>query len=227
MSRLEPGARIADRVYDAIHAAIIDGELSGGDRLRIRELADELGTSTMPVREAIRRLEEAGLAEALPYKGAVVKSFSNAELLELYSVRTVLEVEAARAGALAARVGDASALRRAMREEMAAMEASVGEGDAVRYLANDEAFLLAIYRAAGNATLVEFIQTLWARCRTYKLFGAQEALASNMTDSLLRYQSALEAAVLAGDADRAGSVTRESLDAATARISSALDDSKA
>lgn len=52
----------------------------------------------MPVREALNRLEEFGLVETSPYRGAVVKTFTQDELLEIYSVRTVLESEAVKAG---------------------------------------------------------------------------------------------------------------------------------
>ena len=63
LARLELGGRVGDQVFSAIHTAILRGELRAGARLRIRDLADELGTSVMPVREAIRRLEEIGLVE--------------------------------------------------------------------------------------------------------------------------------------------------------------------
>ena len=63
VSRLEEPSLLTDRVFTAIHAAIMSGELPAGARLRVRDLALQVGTSVMPVREAIRRLEEAGLAE--------------------------------------------------------------------------------------------------------------------------------------------------------------------
>ena len=52
---------LTDQVYATLHAAIISGELPAGSRLRIRDLAEQVGTSVMPVREAIRRLEAEGL----------------------------------------------------------------------------------------------------------------------------------------------------------------------
>src|SRR6478752_7460481 len=82
-----------------IHEAILNGDLPAGARLRVRDLAEQVGTSVMPVREAIRRLEEAGLAEREPHKGAVVKSLTLEELIHVYDVRRLLEVEAARSGA--------------------------------------------------------------------------------------------------------------------------------
>src|SRR5436190_23461106 len=98
IARAEPSL-LTDRVFVAIHAAIMSGELPAGTRLRVRDLAAQVGTSVMPVREAIRRLEEAGLAERSPHKGAVVKGLTLPELVHVYDVRRMLEVEAARLGA--------------------------------------------------------------------------------------------------------------------------------
>ena len=79
-----------------IHEAIMNGDLPAGSRLKVRDLAEQVGTSVLPVREAIRRLEEAGLAERSPHKGAVVKDLTLEELVHVYDVRRLLEVEAAR-----------------------------------------------------------------------------------------------------------------------------------
>ena len=67
LNKLQPSVLVADQVFEAIHDGIMSGDLPVGHRLLIRELAKDLGTSVMPVREAIRRLEEAGLAEKSPY----------------------------------------------------------------------------------------------------------------------------------------------------------------
>jgi DNA-binding GntR family transcriptional regulator len=87
---------LTDRVFDTIHAAIMSGELPAGMQLKVRDLAQQVGTSVMPVREAIRRLEESGLAVREPHKGAVVKTLTMDELVQTYEVRILLEVEAAR-----------------------------------------------------------------------------------------------------------------------------------
>src|SRR5688572_29060773 len=76
----------------------MSGELPAGARLRVRDLALQVGTSVMPVREAIRRLEEAGLAERVPHKGAVVRRLTLTELENIYDVRILLEAEAAGLG---------------------------------------------------------------------------------------------------------------------------------
>lgn len=80
---------------------IRDGLLLPGTRLRETDLADRLGISRTPVREAIRQLEADGLVVHLPRQGATIRSLDYAEVIELYEMRAVLEGTAAR---LAARV---------------------------------------------------------------------------------------------------------------------------
>lgn len=78
LGKLGGQARVSDRAFDALYTAIIHGDLEAGSRLQVRDLAESLGTSMMPVREALNRLEEFGLVETLPYRGAVVKTFPKA-----------------------------------------------------------------------------------------------------------------------------------------------------
>jgi DNA-binding GntR family transcriptional regulator len=218
LRRLEQGQRVADRAFAAIHDAILDGEIPGGTPLRIRQLADQLGTSVMPVREAIKRLEELGLAESLPYRGAVVKEFTAAEMLELYEVRRLLETEAARRGAEAA---DAALLTqlRGHREQMAAF---LDSGEIRRFLDADEGFLATLYAAAGNTSLCETVESLWVRCRAYKLVGARQEVESVGVAALLAFPDQLLAAAAARDGQEALQATADSLDASMARIRRAL-----
>src|SRR6266516_7131333 len=98
MPKVVPPALMTDQVFTASHEAIMSGEMPAGYRLRIRDIAAQVGTSVMPVREAIRRLEEAGLAERVPHKGTVVRGLTLDELVHVYDVRRVLEAEAAQIG---------------------------------------------------------------------------------------------------------------------------------
>jgi hypothetical protein len=80
----EPALRAADPIARALvqhYPCRHHGELPGGTQLKVRDLAEQVGTSVMPVREAIRRLEESGLAAREPHKGAVVKSLTMPELV--------------------------------------------------------------------------------------------------------------------------------------------------
>lgn len=81
---------------------IRSGALTPGARLRETELAERLGISRTPVREAIRQLEADGLVVHLPRQGATIRSLDHAEVVELYEMRAVLEGTAARLAARAA-----------------------------------------------------------------------------------------------------------------------------
>ena len=214
---------LADQVYAVLHQAIISGELPAGSRLRIRDVAEQVGTSVMPVREAIRRLEEAGLAEREPHKGAVVKGLTLEELVHVYDVRRLLEGEAARLGAEQVTAEDCER----MQAEYDAMVTAIGERRVVALLDHDEAMLTILYTASGNPVLVNMIRTLWQHCRAYKTVGAQGTLDAEDADSLWRYQKDLVAAAREQDAAAARSVSDASLDDATQRIRALLAAQKA
>ncbi|MFH0411777.1 GntR family transcriptional regulator [Corynebacterium sp. L4756] len=175
LPKLNSNTRVSDRAFEALYQAIMSGELDAGQRLQVRELAESLGTSMMPVREALNRLEEFGLVETLPYKGAVVKSFTLEELLEIYSLRKVLESEAIVRGVAhvdAQCVAELSA-------QLENIEDALKAHDPARFLDAEEGMLTCVFERAGNQTLMDFIRTLWARSRYYKLVGVKEIFAQD------------------------------------------------
>jgi DNA-binding GntR family transcriptional regulator len=214
MTKRAETSLLTDQVYETIHEAIMNGDLPAGARLRIRDIAAQVGTSVMPVREAIRRLEEAGLAERVPHKGAVVKGLTLAELVHVYDVRRLLEVEAARLGAQQISPADVDR----MQTEYELMQTAIAERRVVALLDHDEALLTILYEAAANPVLVDSIRNLWQHCRAYKIVGAQGTLDTPGDDSLWRYQERLVKAARKGDADDAAAVNNESLINATSRI---------
>lgn len=209
---------LTDQVYETIHEAILSGDLPAGSRLTVRELAEEVGTSAMPVREAIRRLEEAGMVERQPHRGAVVKALTLEELLDVYNIRRLLEVEAARLGAqhITAEACDQ------MQAQYDSMRAAISEHRVIDLLDHDEAMLEILYSAAGNPLLVQMIRGLWQKCRAYKIVGAQATLETSDDDTLWRYQQDLIAAARSNDSVAAASVNDASLDNATGRIKKRL-----
>ncbi|MGD9527164.1 GntR family transcriptional regulator [Pseudonocardia sp.] len=218
VTRLEEPSLLTDRVFTAIHEAIMSGELPAGSRLRVRDLALQVGTSVMPVREAIRRLEEAGLAERVPHKGAVVKGLTLTELEHIYDVRILLESEAARLGG--AVVSPEACTR--MWQLCGDITRAVEGGRIVDALNHDEAMLTLLYSAGGNPVLVEMIRGLWQRCRVYKIVGARRAVASS-DETLWTFQPRIVGAARAHDSAAAATITRESLLSAKARIRDTLD----
>ncbi|GCE41267.1 transcriptional regulator, GntR family [Rhodococcus wratislaviensis] len=218
MSKRAEPTLLTDQVYSMIHESIMNGDLPAGARLRVRDLAEQVGTSVMPVREAIRRLEEAGLAERVPHRGAVVKGLTLAELVHVYDVRRLLEVEAARLGAQRISAEDCDR----MQAEFTLMRAAVDEGRVVALLDHDEALLSILYEAAANPVLLQTIRNLWNHCRAYKIVGAQGSLDSGGDDPLWRFQERLVAAARDRSGDSAAAVNEESLLDATDRIKALL-----
>jgi DNA-binding GntR family transcriptional regulator len=222
MSKLEGPSLMTDRVFAAIREEIMSGGMPAGYRLRIRDIAAQVGTSVMPVREAIRRLEEAGLAERVPHKGAVVKGLTLEELRHVYNVRTLLETEAARLGAPHVTPSGVAAME-AQCEQMAA---AVAARDVVAALDADEALLTTLYAAGDNPVLLELVEGLWRRCRVYKIVGARRAI-EQADNSLWSFQPRLVEAARKRDPDLAAAVSEASLVSATARIELQLAEQQA
>ena len=82
--------------YEFLRSKILEGEYVPGQRIVIDQLAKELGTSTIPIREAIRNLESDGLIQYKPYSGAIVSGINETEYVEVLSVIAILEGYATR-----------------------------------------------------------------------------------------------------------------------------------
>lgn len=138
-------------VYEDIRARIIGGRLECGTWLRAEALADELGVSRTPVREAFRQLHADGLVELIPNRGARVAMISDDDLEATYELHALLEGYGARR---AAETGGADVER--LHDLCASMEQAVGSGDDDRF---DEVTRLNlefhgdIHRASGNIAL--------------------------------------------------------------------------
>jgi DNA-binding GntR family transcriptional regulator len=147
---------VVDQVYAAVRGRILSGELSRGSRLRQAALADELGVSRTPLREALRRLATEGLVELEANRGATVAQQDFADQRQSWLARRGLEPGAAR---LAAERRDADAVT-AMRDAIAAQRAAGGD-PAESYDVN-RGFHLALVAASGNPYLLRFAEMLWA-----------------------------------------------------------------
>jgi GntR family transcriptional regulator, trigonelline degradation regulator len=108
--------KVTDWVYEELKSAIVDLRLVPGDPLREASLAERLGVSKTPIREALTRLEQEGLVETTSFKGAVVTAYSRQDLLEIYELRELLENAAARAAAESMTEQDRARLDRVAQE---------------------------------------------------------------------------------------------------------------
>src|SRR4051794_3752492 len=153
----------APSLRDRIEEAIVSGRFRSGDRLEEQSLAEEHGVSRTPVREALRQLQEAGLIDIQPRRGATVTVVTASRLIHMFEVMGGLE---AMAGRLAARRLDEASKR----ELLACHEAcrvAVREGSDAYYYEN-ERFHMAIYRASANPFLEEQARALHRRLKPYR-----------------------------------------------------------
>ena len=153
------------------------------------------------------------MAVTRPHRGARVRQFTVRELIEIYDVRAVLEIEATRLGG--SRVTDADLA--AMRKACDRMFRAVVRDDVYEALEADETLLRQLYRAGANNVLVGTIDSLWVQCRPYKVIGARAALQARDA-SLWEPQPALIAALERGDVDAATAITRHSVASARYRL---------
>jgi DNA-binding GntR family transcriptional regulator len=165
--------RLGEDVADRVRNAILRGHFSPGHHLREDELASRLQVSRGPVREALAVLEREGLVNVAPHRGATVVELTPADLTEVYSLRTGLEVVATQ---LAARHGTAADFARAesvLKEFSRALRGKVNEQDAARL---DLEFHDVFYEAARN----ERLRVTWQGLRSQVyLFLLQRNTASS------------------------------------------------
>jgi DNA-binding GntR family transcriptional regulator len=151
------------QIKDVILQRIVAGEYPPGARLVETRIAQELGVSQAPVREALRDLEQLGCIVHEPFRGCSVRAFSAEELLEAFPVRAALEALAARLAA--ERMTEDELLRLA--ELLETMRDAARRGDAHDQSQANASFHATIVRAARNATLERQWSFLEPYSRTY------------------------------------------------------------
>ena len=149
-----------EQAYDTLLGQIRAGDFSPGDRLREEDVSARLGLSRTPVREALRRLETDGIIEHRPRIGAIIRSLTRTEVVELYEMRTVLERTAAEMAAQHGADAEFDALE-AMNDKIEAQRDAPTVGAAINqdfhrglYHAARNRFLLASARALNSSLLL-------------------------------------------------------------------------
>jgi DNA-binding GntR family transcriptional regulator len=154
---------LREQIKDVILQRIVSGAYEPGVRLVETRIAQELGVSQAPVREALRDLEQLGCVVHEPFRGCSVRAFSTDELLEAFPVRAALEALGARLAA--ERITDAELER--LRALVAAMDEAADGGDPHEQSRADTEFHATIVRAARNATLERQWSFMEPFSRTY------------------------------------------------------------
>lgn len=160
-------SRLADQAYEVLKERILARQLLPGQRLSVPAIAEELGLSRSPVREAVQRLVQEGLGTERPHSGAVVAAADLPSLIDLYLVRAELEGLSAQLAA-AAEDRDLVADLEAIQD---LHEAAHDAGSRSRLIRADADFHARVLRAAGNQELTRMLEPVLHRM----LLGMLEA----------------------------------------------------
>jgi DNA-binding GntR family transcriptional regulator len=178
---------LRDVVFETLRKAILEGVLKSGERLMENQLAEDLGVSRTPVREAIRKLELEGFVVIFPRKGAYVSEISFKDVHEVYEIRSALESLAC-----------GLAAERATDSEIEEMERYLLEEN--EYLYNENLLLTVktdvglhelIYKATRNERLIGFLVNL--KEQIYRLRSTSITLPGRKKKSLGEHKGIVEA----------------------------------
>ncbi len=184
------------KIRDSLEQRIVEGELGNGKRLDETELSGFYGVSRTPVREALQRLAESGLAEHLPRRGTFVRSPSLSQLVEMFEVMAELECMAIRLAARRATSNDIDALEK----DNETCRAAVAANDTKKYYEINARLHGRIYQMSGNSFLAKEARRLHDRLRPFRRL--QLLVRGRMEESMAEHDIIL-AALRDGDADRA------------------------
>ncbi len=200
-SHLQPLAAtqtLATHARQSVLAAIADGRLEPGGRYSVAQLAEQLGVSRTPVREALLMLEREGRVRFERNKGVRVLETTAADVAEVFELRLLLEVPATVKGCGTVDV-------EALQAELDAMGERARGGDEPGFMDHDERFHELILLAAGNRRLAAIVAALRDTVRGR---GASTVGRSRSLEEILAEHGAILDALRAGDADRAGAAMR-------------------
>jgi len=150
---------LQDKTYQTLRQWLTVGRFLPGERLKIRQVAEELGVSIMPVRAALQRLAAEGGLVNIPNCGVMVPKLKRAQFDDILQTRILLEGQAAELGAY--RMSDADRIKMAALSDQ--MAAAINANDIKAYLEANEEFHVTLYRASGSPLLMELIETVWLK----------------------------------------------------------------
>lgn len=205
-----PPSTLASYVTEEIRSGILEGRYPLGSRLDQQTLADELGASVIPVRESLRQLEAEGLILIAPRRGAYVVSPTAEEVREVYRLRAVFEAFATKEAVPALAGPDLEEL-----DGLLVQMARHGRSNTYENWSQlNQKWHFALYRGASSPLLMQFISTLWDRCRlTSNVYARDLSHRSRSNED----HSRIMAAVHAGEAERAA-------DLIAVHVRNAMDD---
>lgn len=223
LAPLNPVGRqtVQDSVYGELRRSLIQGLFDPGEVLRIVDVSNRLGTSTMPVREALARLISEQALEAMPNRSVRVPLISRERLEDLARARAIIESEVI---ALAIPKVDDALVDELVRLTDACDAVLATKGREISGEAADlnHAFHFTLYRAAGSQVLIPIIESLWLQSGPYlrasaRLFdeaadGSATHFHREIVEAVSRRDVAAAQAALKADIGRAFDILRRHLE---------------
>ena len=178
---------LRDVVFNTLRDAILTGKLVPGERLMENQLAEKLGVSRTPVREALRMLELEKVVERVPRKGAQVLDMGEKDIVNILEIRSALE---GLATSLACKKMSKETLQQLKNMEVD-FERAVAENDVERFVDIDEDFHDLIFEATENDKLVQMFRNL--RIQLYRYRMAQAKNDTSMSTIVAHHRSIIRA----------------------------------
>jgi DNA-binding GntR family transcriptional regulator len=156
---------LRDVVFNTLREAILRGDLVPGERLMELQLASKLGVSRTPIREAIRMLEQEGLAITIPRKGAIVAGMTEKEMQDVLEIREALEELSVQVACDKITDEEIAQLRKNMKN----FQRSLETGDLKKMAQADVEFHDVIYQATDNQKLINMLNNLREQMYRYRV----------------------------------------------------------
>lgn len=218
-NEIEEYMPLREVVFVTLRKQILRGELKPGERLMEISLANKLGVSRTPIREAIRKLEHEGLVVMIPRRGAHVAEITRQELNDVLEVRLSLEILAIEKAVERMKEPDIRKLKRAEAEFAELVERD--DVDLTELGEADEHFHDIIYEGTGNRRLIQIINNL--REQMYR-FRVEYMKTKNIRQTLVDEHDAIVRAVEAHDKEEAVRLTKLHIDNQYRAINKGLDE---
>lgn len=163
--KLDSYKPLREIVFESLREAIINADLKPGERLMEIQLAERMGVSRTPVREAIRKLELEGFVVMVPRKGAFVAGLSLKDIAELFEIRGALEGLAAELAAERINEEELEELERCLFQIAECIES----GDIEQIIEIDTLFHATLFKASRNVRLVQIVNNLREQIHRYRM----------------------------------------------------------
>ena len=213
---LDDAPALSDRAYVSIREAILTLKIRPGQLVAIGDLADQLGISRTPVRDALLRLEKEGLVSINPRRGAYATPISAEDVAEIFELRIVLEGYAARAAAPRLTAEDHAQLR----DLLKASEAAFRSGDETRAADLGRQMHDVLVRAVHNRRLVAYLENLDSHYTRLRRFAV--TLPGRFERSHEQHK-AIVAALERGNGEAAGQIMEEHLASVSDEVLAHMD----